>query len=137
MYAITIMAMNVANTKMVGSIRVKAPAIFENCDIRTSIFYISNESGCGEGPLPYGITLKNCDIVSTYPGQAWLETPTIPTNEELTKDAPDSNLVIYVNAQKNNKEAVADESYKPRNISIQNCRIVGKMDFNGYDVEVI
>ncbi len=127
----------IRNTKMVGSIRVKAPAIFENCDIRTSIFYISNESTCGEGPIPYGITLKNCDIVSTYPGQAWLDTPTIPTNEELLAGAPDSNLVIYVNAQKNNKEAVADEAYKPRNITIEKCRIVGKCDFNDYDVNFI
>lgn len=136
LYTSTSQGVIIRNTKMIGSIRVKAPALFENCDIRTSIFFISNEPFYAEGPLPSDITLRNCDITTTYPGQAWLETPTIPTNEELTKDAPDSNLVLYVDVQTSNKEATPDKSYVPRNINIENCRITGRMEFNGYDVNV-
>lgn len=125
----------VKNCDIVGSIRVKAPALFEDCNIRTSIFYICNEAWI-EGPIPTDITLKNCDIITTMPGQTWINTyPEIPSNEELLAGMPDNNLVIFVDSDGTGPRET--RQLKTKNIRIEHCNIKGRMDFNGNDVEVI
>ena len=124
----------VKNCDLVGSIRIKAPATFENCRIKTSIVYISNEQ-YWEGPLPTNIHLRNCEIISTYPGQAWLETPTIPSNEELDSYYPDKNLAVFVNAC--SEKQLMGTKLKTEDISIENCKITGIVETNGNDVKII
>ncbi len=126
---------HIKNCKLLGSQRIKAPTLFENCDIVTSLIYICNEAWI-EGPLPRDITLRSCNIISTMPGQTWINTyPEIPTNEELLACGQMDNLVIYVDTDGTGPRD--QRQFKTQNITIENCSVIGKMEFNGNDVKVI
>ncbi len=125
----------IKNCKLLGSMRIKAPTRFEDCDIVTSLVYICNEAWI-EGPLPRDITLKNCNVISTMPGQTWINTyPEIPTNEELLACGQMDNLVIFVDTD--GTGARSERKFKTKNITIDHCNVIGKMEFNGNDVTVI
>ncbi len=125
----------IKNCKLLGSMRIKAPTRFEACDIVTSLVYICNEAWI-EGPLPRDITLKSCNVISTMPGQTWINTyPEIPTNEELLSYDQMDNLVIFVDTDGTGPRS--ERRFKTQNIRIENCNVIGKMEFNGNDVCVV
>ncbi len=125
----------IRNCKLLGSMRIKAPTRFEHCDIVTSLVYICNEAWI-EGPLPRDITLKDCHIISTMPGQTWINTyPEIPTNEELLACGQMDNLVLFVDTDGTGPRS--ERQFKTQNITIENCDVIGKMEFNDNEVTVI
>lgn len=123
------------NCTLLGAMRIKAPTRFEHCDMVTSLVYICNEAQI-EGPLPRDITFKDCRIISTMPGQTWINAyPEIPANETLLACGQTDNLVLYVDT--NGTGPRAQRQLKTKHIVIDHCTVIGRMAFNGNEVEVI
>ena len=122
----------IRNCNVVGSIRVKAPTLFLDSNIRANIVYINNEERI-EGPIPKNVTLRNCTIETTMPGQTWLAVgKPYPTMEDLLSQKPDDFHVIYVDANGTGKRE--ERKYHARNIRIEGCRIKGHVELNDSDV---
>ena len=101
----------IRNCKLYGSIRVKAPTVFENCDLPLTILYINNESWI-EGPIPQNIKVKNCYVHST---------------------SAEDKLMIYVNV---NGMSSTGYTYRAKDISIEDSTIIGTVHLNKNDVKI-
>ena len=89
----------------------KCAPVIENSDLALSLLYINNESWI-EGPIPQNIKVRNCNVHST---------------------GADDKLMIYVDVNGMSKSGY---TYKAKDISIEDCTILGTVRFNDNDVNV-
>lgn len=92
----------VRNCKIEGTVRVRCPGTFENCNFNIFWLKIENETYF-EGPIPKNITFKNCTFKSI--------------------SGTGKNIVQIGTRYKNNVSAPAE--YKCKNIVFQGCTWVG------------